>query len=73
MPRFVPGDSVRIDIPDQTDPDHDSFHGRKGEVIEVLEDDASMTTGDRRNGVLYRVRLEDDETVDFRWVDLRPR
>ena len=73
MQRFAPGDPVRIDIPDETDPDHDRYHGRLGKVIKVFEDDASETTGDERDRTLYRVELNDEQTADFRWVDLRPR
>jgi len=30
MKRFDIGDAVRIDIPDETDPDHECLHGRRG-------------------------------------------
>lgn len=70
--RFAEGDRVRIDIPDEQDPDHD-LHGRHGTVQSVLEDDASEITGDERDDVTFRVRLQDGETIDFRWRDLRPR
>lgn len=72
MNRFRPGDDVRVDIPDKTDPDFDKFHDRSGEVIDVLEDDTGETTGDERDDVLYRVRFNDGETMDFRWRDLHP-
>lgn len=71
MPRFDEGDRVRVDIPDETDPDYDDFHGEHGTVVAVLEDDAGMMTGDDRDDVLYRVELDDGETVDLRWPDLR--
>lgn len=47
------GDKVRIDIPDKADPDHDSYHGRTGDVIELLDDDAGEETGDDRDAALY--------------------
>ncbi|TKX86582.1 hypothetical protein EXE43_07655 [Halorubrum sp. SS5] len=72
MRRFNTGDSVRIDIPDETDPDHNRLHGRRGTVVEVISDDAGAVTGDEREGYLFRVNLEDGETVDVRWRDLRP-
>ena len=72
MPRFDEGDRVRVDIPDEADPDHDEFHGEHGTVVAVLEDDAGETTGDERDNVLFRVELDDGETVDLRWPDLRP-
>jgi hypothetical protein len=70
--RFEIGDAVRIDIPDETDPDHDRLHGSRGEITAILEDDAGEVTGDVRDTVLYRVQLEDGTEVDVRWRDLRP-
>lgn len=73
MPRFSLGDSVRIDIPDETDPDFDRLHACEGTVVEIIEDDAGTETGDERDSVLYRVALAGrDERVDVRWRDLRP-
>lgn len=66
------GDRVRIDIPDKTDPDFDRYHGRFGEIIEVIEDDAGQHTGDERDSHLFGVELENGETEHFRWRDLRP-
>jgi len=66
------GDKVRIDIPDTTDPDHDRLHGEMGTVVEVVEDDLGGVTGDSRDSYKFRVRLDDDEVVNTRWVDLRP-
>lgn len=72
MRRFDTGDSVRIDIPDETDPDHDRLHGCRGTVVEILSDDAGAVTDDEREGYLFRVELDDGETADVRWRDLRP-
>lgn len=72
MRRFDTGDSVRIDIPDETDPDYERFHGRQGTVIKIIPDDAGAVTGDEREGYLFRVDLNDGKTVDVRWRDLRP-
>jgi ribosomal protein L21E len=72
MQRFEQGDPVRIDIPDKTDPDHGRYHGVHGTIVEVLEDNADAVTGDRREGLIYRVELEMGEQADFRWRDLRP-
>lgn len=69
---FREGDRVRVDIPDQEDPDFEQFHGKHGVVIDVLDDNAGSETGDTRNSQLYRVELEMGETMDFRWRDLRP-
>lgn len=72
MQRFTEGDKVRVDIPDETDPDHEQYHGVSGTVAAVLTDDADIATGDDRESVIYRVDLDIGETVDFRWRDLRP-
>jgi ribosomal protein L21E len=72
MNRFTKGDRVRVDIPDETDPDHDRYHGLHGMVVDALEDEVAEVTGDDRDATIYRVELENDETADFRWRDLRP-
>ncbi len=72
MSGFTTGDRVRVDIPDTTDPDHDRYHGLHGTVVNVLEDEAGEVTGDERDDVIFRVKLENEETADFRWRDLRP-
>lgn len=72
MPRFEKGDRVRVDLPDETDPDHDEFHGEHGTVIDVIEDDAGKTTGSESDSRLYRIEVEDGRTHDFRKRDLRP-
>jgi len=66
------GDRVRIDIPDETDPDHERFHGRYGEVVEIIEDDAGLETGDERDSYLFGVEFGDGAVQHFRWRDLRP-
>lgn len=64
---------VRIDIPDKNDPDFNRFQGQDGEIVDIIEDDASRETGDLCDSVIYRVELADGgETVDVRWRDLRP-
>jgi ribosomal protein L21E len=72
MQRFSEDDRVRVDIPDETDPDHERYHGVQGTVVAVLEDDADRATGDERDSLLFRVELEDGYVEDFRWRDLRP-
>ena len=71
MKRFDIGDTVRIDIPGETDPDHERLHGRRGTVVEIISDDAGTVTGDQRKGYLFRVEIADSDTVDVRWWDLR--
>lgn len=66
-----PGDRVRIDIPDETDPDY-KYHGKNGKVITVIPDDAGKETGDPQDNDIYRVKIDTGETVDVRARDLRP-
>ncbi len=40
-----PGDCVRIDIPNRDDPNY-QYYGERGEVIEILRDNAGASTGD---------------------------
>ena len=72
VPRFQIGDRVRIDIPDEQDPDHSRHHGRHGEIVAMIEDDAGRETGDERDSVLYRVEFDSGNQADFRQGDLRP-
>lgn len=73
MDRFGIGDHVRIDIPDKDDPDFERLHGLEGTIVDALEDNAGIETGDERDSVIYRVALADSEdVVDVRWRDLRP-
>lgn len=72
MPGFEVGDRVRIDIPDETDPDYKQFHGTHGDIVDILEDDAGETTGDPRDSAMFSVKLEDGRVEEFRWRDLRP-
>ncbi len=72
MNRFSIGERVRVDIPNQDDPDFERLHGRTGEIVDLIEDDAGQSTGDERDSILYRVEIADGETVDLRWRDVRP-
>ncbi|WP_049982480.1 hypothetical protein [Halorubrum sp. BV1] len=71
MQQFEVGDRVRIDIPDETDPDY-QLHGEHGTVAKLLSDDAGELTGDTRDSQMYRVELESGQTIDLRWRSLRP-
>lgn len=56
---------MRVNIPDETDPDY-HHHGKHGTVIETVSDDGDAVTGDAREGLIFRVELESGETADFR-------
>jgi ribosomal protein L21E len=72
MQQFTEGDRVRVDIPDETDPDHDQYHGEHGTVVETMKDEAHVITGDPRDDPILTIELDSGETADFRWRDLRP-
>lgn len=72
MTAFEEGSRVRIDIPDETDADHE-LHGEHGRVIEVIHDDASEVTGRDRDDNLYRIEIDSrEQRIDVRSRDLRP-
>lgn len=72
MHRFTVGDQVRIDIPEESDPDYERYHGIQGTVVEVLEDDAGKLCSDEREGFIFRIEIDSGENFDCRWRDLRP-
>ena len=57
MRRFETGDRVRIDIPNEGDPDHERLHRKQGTIVEILEDDAGKETGDQRDSHLFAVDI----------------
>jgi len=57
METFSEGDRVRVDIPDEMDPDYGQYHGESGTIIDILEDDTKMLTGDERDARIFRVEL----------------
>lgn len=66
------GDRVRIDLPDETDPDHDRYHGEHGQIVDILEDEAGKLTGDERDSTIYRVQFSTGEELDLRHQSVRP-
>jgi ribosomal protein L21E len=66
MQRISEGDRVRIDIPDETDPDHQKYHGKHGEVVAVLSADADSVTAEERDSQIYQIAFDSGETADFR-------
>ncbi|ELY53649.1 hypothetical protein C491_20956 [Natronococcus amylolyticus DSM 10524] len=71
MQQFKVDDRVRIDIPDETDPDY-RLHGEHGTIAKILSDDAAELTGNPRDSQLYRIELDSGQTIDMRWRSLRP-
>lgn len=69
---FSIGDRIRVDIPDETDPDHDQYHGQHGTIVNILEDDAAEETGREKDGFLFNVKFDSGNVMDFRGRDLRP-
>ena len=72
MSEYDVGDRVRVDITDETDPDHDRYHGEHGQVVDVLEDEAGSLTGDDRDSIIYRVQFSNGEELDLRHQSIRP-
>lgn len=65
------GSRVRVDIPDETDPDH-HLHGEHGLLVRVIEDAAGNVTGAEKDNNLYRIKLDRGDKVDVRARDIRP-
>ncbi|USZ70037.1 hypothetical protein NGM10_17725 (plasmid) [Halorussus salilacus] len=72
MRRFEVGDRVRVDIPDEADPDHERLHRKYGTIVEIFEDDAGQETGDPRDSHLFSVEIDEGTIEHLRWRDLRP-
>jgi ribosomal protein L21E len=72
MIEFSEGDRVRVDIPDETDVDHQQYHGQHGTIVSTLSDDVDEIIEDEQDARLYRVEFESGQTMDFRGRDLRP-
>jgi len=70
--RFESGGSVRIDTPDEIDPDYERLHGRHGVIVEIISDGAGAMICDEREGCVYVDKLDNREITDVRWRDLRP-
>jgi hypothetical protein len=64
---FDVGDRVRIDIPDETHPDH-PHHGKNGEIIAEIPGDSRNDRGGRQ----LRVALDIGDVVDVRPFEVRP-
>ena len=72
MLEYEIGDRVRVDIPDETDPDHDQYHGEHGRITEILADEAGTLTGDERDSIIYRIQFSNGEELDLRHQAIRP-
>lgn len=72
MRRFEAGDQVRVDIPDEDDPDHERLHRKHGTIVEIYEDNAGQETGDPRDSHLFCVEIDGGTIEHLRWRDLRP-
>ena len=72
MPEFSTGDTVRIDIPDETDPDHDQYHGEHGQIIDVVKGEITTITGEQIEETRYRIQLSDGEELELPAHAIRP-
>jgi len=72
MSEFSTGETVRIDIPDETDPDHDAYHGEHGHVIDIVEGEMTTITGEQVEEIRYRIRLPDGEELELPSHAIRP-
>jgi hypothetical protein len=68
---FTPGTRVRINIPDEFDPGHELFHGRKGIVLAQVGTTEGLVKPDLRSKNLYRIKLDDNIKAVFVQSDLQ--
>lgn len=66
MQRFPKRDRVRVDIPDETDLDHQEYHEGHGRTVAVVTDDMDSFTVGEQNSQLYRVAFDSGEAADSR-------
>ncbi|MFD1569388.1 hypothetical protein [Halorubrum laminariae] len=66
MPSLSVGSRVRVDIPDERDPEYEQFHGTHGEIMHVLSDDLGATTGSDEDSQIYQIELDGGEQANFR-------
>lgn len=71
MTNYNPGDEIRVDIPEPSDPDH-RYHGEVGTVVAVNVDGLGKLTGDPNDDYIYTVAFANEKlgTMDFRHQDL---
>ena len=72
MSQYDVGERVRIDIPDESDPDHEQYHGEHGQIADILEDEAGSLTGDERGSTIYRVAFSTGGEIDPQHQLIRP-
>jgi len=72
MSQYDVGERVRIDIPDETDPDNEQYHGEHGQIADILEDEAGSLTGDERGSTIYRVAFSTGGEIDPQHQLIRP-
>lgn len=72
MPEYHAGNRVRIDIPDATNRNHDQYHGKHGQIVEILKDESDTLTVDQRDSIIYQIQLSDGEKIDVRHHAIRP-
>lgn len=59
------GARVRVDIPNETDSDYE-YLAEYVEIVDIIEDDAGVTTGDGPDFYIYRMKLNPGEVIDLR-------
>jgi len=72
MSQYDVGERVRIDIPDETDPDNEQYHGEHGQIADILEDEAGSLTGDEQDSLIYQIQLDNGDNIDVRHRSIRP-
>ena len=71
MPAFSVGDRVQVDIGESADPAFDAYHGRIGEITEILARDSGEPASGDRDAAPVVVAFANGGRVQLQWSDLR--
>lgn len=72
MPDYHAGDRVKIDLPNESNPNHDPYHEEHGTIVDSLEDDSNTLGGDEQDSNIYRIHLDAGEKLEIRHLVIRP-
>jgi len=71
MPAFSVEDRVQVDIGESTDPPFDAYHGRIGEITEILARDSGESASEDHDAAPVVVAFANGGRVQLQWSDLR--
>jgi len=70
MPAFSVEDRVQVDIGESTDPPFDAYHGRIGEITEILARESDEPASGDHDADPVGVAFANGGRVQLQWSDL---